>query len=56
MMRTEINHVKVGQFQAHQEASARRFLRLLLKKPDNFYNLTEWYVLKVTHWIWHAAD
>jgi len=42
MIRTEINQAKVGQFHAYQEASVRRFLRLLLKTPENFYDLIEW--------------
>jgi len=42
MMRTEINHDKIGQFHAYQETSVLRLLRLLLKTPDNFYELVEW--------------
>lgn len=44
MLRTEINHAKISQFHAYQEVATLRFLRLLLKTPESFYELTEWYV------------
>jgi len=45
MMRTEMNHDKIGQFHTVQEVSTLRFLRLLSKKPEDFYRLSEWYLL-----------
>jgi len=42
MMRAEINHTKIGQFHAYQEASTLRLLKLLTKNPEDFYDLLEW--------------